>query len=406
LTQALRTIEEFVVAVRPGAVRGDEALAMIGLLARFERAAASGIALLSPVVVETGAFAKAGHASAPEWLAAVSGSSSGVAKGRLAAAERAAVSPALVGALREGELSPSELQLVTKAAASAPGAVDSLLEMKAQGAGHQELSDEAARLRCAARCAETARAQRARVHQLRHLRTHQAEGGGIRGEFFCDEVVWARVAPGLEADAKARWKAAGPQRESLDAYRLDAFVDYLAGRGSGGTARPHTLVLVDAGALQRGTAEGGELCEIDGIGPVSVEAAAELLGEGTVQFIVRSGIDIRTVTRSTRTIAQRISVALIARDRCCVVPGCGKRLGLEDDHCQVEFGKGGPTELGNLARLCGPHHSMKSHGGWRLDGGPGHWTWVAPPNAPTAGRIARERKVAVAKATRNRPNQR
>ena len=45
-------------------------------------------------------------------------------------------------------------------------------------------------------------------------------------------------------------------------------------------------MIIDAGALRRGTAEGGELCEIEGIGPVSVDAATELLGEGGLQFLV------------------------------------------------------------------------------------------------------------------------
>jgi hypothetical protein len=282
--------------------------------------------------------------------------------------------------------------------------------MVAGGASHQELSDEANRLRTTARCRESARIRRERVHQLRHFRWHQDPNGGIRGEFFCDEVAFARVAPVIEAGAKARWQAAGAQREPLDAHRLDALLDLLSGTRStgasaGSSARPHTLVLIDAEALRRGSTKTGELCEIDGIGPVSVDAATELLGEGTVQFIVRSGVDIRTVSRTTRVLAQRIAMALVVRDRSCAVPGCGKRLGLENDHYETDFSKGGPTELANLARLCGPHHAMKTHGGWRLQGNAGAWKWAPPLHPPSAGRIARAGKVAVAKANRNTPRQ-
>jgi hypothetical protein len=209
----------------------------------------------------------------------------------------------------------------------------------------------------------------------------------------------------LEAKTKARWSAAGENgrgREPFEAYRLDTFIDLLSKR-AGSNSTVQTLVLVDARSLKRGTTKGDETCEIDGIGPVSVDAAVELLGEGNVQFIVKDGVDIRTVTKSSRTVAQRTMAALMARDRVCAVPGCGKRLGLEDDHREIDFHDGGPTTFENLARLCGPHHDMKTHGGWRLTGKAGHWSWVPPPRPPTAGRIARTRRLAAAKAGRSSP---
>jgi hypothetical protein len=55
---------------------------------------------------------------------------------------------------------------------------------------------------------------------------------------------------------------------------------------------------------------------------------------------------------------------------------------------------------------CAPRTTdMKAHGGWRIEGGPGHWRWIAPAKPPSAGAIARTRKVAAAKtmARRNNP---
>ena len=111
-----------------------------------------------------------------------------------------------------------------------------MLDLIEQGASQQELSDTAARLRAAKRSRETERVRRARVHTQRYFRWHQDENGGIRGEFFADEIAWARVAPGLEAEAKARWKAAGAAAgDSLEAHRMDALIDILgAGDGDGG----------------------------------------------------------------------------------------------------------------------------------------------------------------------------
>ncbi len=167
--------------------------------------------------------------------------------------------------------------------------------------------------------------------------------------------------------------------------------------GPGPGPRPRTLIIVNAESLRRGTTEGDELCEIEGIGPVSVAAAKELLSEGGFQYLVKEGFDIKTVTRSTRVVANCIDMALVVRDRLCARPGCGNRLGLERDHRQLDYGNDGPTELDNLVRLCPSCHKLKTDGGWRLEGRPGAWKWVAPAKPPSAQQMARVRKVAVAK---------
>jgi hypothetical protein len=412
LKNAVGIMQRVVHEANPALVSGDEARAIVGLFAEAERAAASGIALFSPVVVETGSFAKAGHGSAADWLGSVAGTSAGAAKGRLAAAERAAGDPALTEALHEGELSSAQLKVMSETASLGPEAVATLLELNEEGASQQELSDTAARLRAGARNKESERARRDRVHQGRYFRWRQSPEGGIKSEMWCDEIAWAKVAPQLEAEAKERWKAAG-KGESLEAHRLDALLDLLAraggdgGKGPGSGARPHTLVIVDAQALRRGSTEGDELCEIEGIGPVSVDAVVELVGEGGMQLLVKDGVDITTVTSTRRDLPQRVEAALVVRDRTCVVTGCGKRHGLEGDHCHIDYDDDGPTCLDNLARLCPEHHALKTYGGWRLEGGPGHWKWIAPAHPKSAGFIARARQLAAAKAkakaNRNNP---
>jgi hypothetical protein len=384
----------------------------VDLLSETERWAASGVALFTPVVVRSGSYTKSGHGSAQEWLGSLSGTSAGQAKGRLAAAERAAVDPLLTEALHEGELSAEQLKLMARAATEAPESTGALLELVEQGGSHQELSDTVARQRAARRSRESERAREDRVHAQRHFRWRQDPEGGIRGEFFCGEAEWARVSPLLEKEAKGRWTAVG-DGSSYDAHRLDAFLDLLGRRsggpggadGAGHGARPHTVVLIDAAALRRGTTEGDELCEIEGIGPVSVAAASELIGEGGLSYVVREGVDIRTVTKRTRAVAACIDIALLVRDRKCGVPSCGKRHGLERDHRVVDYGDGGPTELKNLVRLCPEHHDLKTYGGWRLEGEPGNWKWVAPAHPKSAQQIARARKLAAvrAKAKRNDP---
>jgi hypothetical protein len=116
-----------------------------------------------------------------------------------------------------------------------------------------------------------------------------------------------------------------------------------------------------------------------------------------VRFIIKEGTDIRTVTKSSRDLARRPPLALAARDRPVCV-GCGKRLGLQADHCFVDYAKDGPTESTTWP-CCAPHHDMKTYGGWTLiRTKEGTWLWQAPKNPPSAGAIARAKKLAVAQA--------
>src|SRR3984957_15681120 len=271
LDRIVGELQEVVRTSTPESVSGDQARRFVERFAEVERVSASGVALFTPVVTRTGSHAKKGHASAQEWLGQVSGSSTGAAKGRLAAAERAAADPTLTDALHEGGLSSAQLAVVTNAAAEAPESTADLLELVDSGASHQELSDTAARKKAAARSRETDRLRRARVHTNRHLRVHQVDTGGVQGQFFCDDVEWARVAPRIEARAKELWKAAGGGSEPLEAYRLDAPIEQLSGSdGTGGPSAPskgsrcQSIVVIDAAALRRSTTEGDELCEIEG----------------------------------------------------------------------------------------------------------------------------------------------
>jgi hypothetical protein len=395
-------------------------MALVEGLSQLQKAAASGIALFAPVVVETGSFAKAGHSSAPDWLGSVSGSSTGAAKGLLSAAGRAALSPELTEALHEGDLSSDQLKVITKTIGEDTGATGELLGLIGEGVSHKELTDTSEQMRSAARSRESERVRRERVHNSRYFRWHQDEDGGIRFSGFCDEVSWSHVEPVLEAETLRRWKAAGSGAsggDSLEAHRLDAFIDLM---GSGPlsspvpdaadadpsdaperpsrSSRPHTVVIINAESLRRGTTQGDEVCEIAGIGTVSVAAATELIGEGGFQYLVKEGFDIKTMTKTNRQVDKCIETALLVRDRVCVRPGCGNRLGLERDHWRVDYGDRGPTELDNLCRLCPECHAMRTYGGWKLTGGPGHWGWVAPKNPPSAGYIARKRKLEAQKA--------
>ena len=110
IEQAVRLMRDVVRRPIPVGLSGASARRYVTLFSEAERVAASGVALFTPKVVETGEHTKEGHGSAAEWLGKLSGSSSGAAKGRLAAASRAAKDPLLTEALHEGELSSAQLR--------------------------------------------------------------------------------------------------------------------------------------------------------------------------------------------------------------------------------------------------------------------------------------------------------
>jgi hypothetical protein len=150
---------------------------------------------------------------------------------------------------------------------------------------------------------------------------------------------------------------------------------------------PKTWVLIraDLDALRRGSVGPGEVCEIPGVGPVPVSHAREVLGDALCHLVITNGIDVTTVCTLGRHVPEALRVAIIERDRSCVVPGCGRDLALENDHWQVDFAKGGEASLDNICRLCRWHHHLKTHQGWRLTKREGEWHFLPPGTDPPTG---------------------
>jgi len=139
---------------------------------------------------------------------------------------------------------------------------------------------------------------------------------------------------------------------------------------------------IDLEAMLRGHAISGETCQIPGFGPVPVAAARALLGEAILELVITKGTDVTTVVSDSRYIAKALRIALEERDQTCVVPGCGRSDPLEIDHWQVDFKDDGPTSIDNLSRICSWHHDLKTHRGWKLEGGPGQWKFVKSDRSP------------------------
>ena len=131
--------------------------------------------------------------------------------------------------------------------------------------------------------------------------------------------------------------------EPSQAYMADALVSLVTKSGGSVPTGPKALahLRVDIAALRRGNTEPGEMCEIAGVGPVSVAIARELLGDSIAKVLVTSATDVHSICNLGRAVPARLHSALVERDRCCVVPGCSSTYNLEIDHRVVPFANGG-----------------------------------------------------------------
>jgi hypothetical protein len=426
----------------PDRLSGADATSIYGSLAGAERLVLAGKALLAPRIEASGVWRDSGHRDAASLLASVEGVSAGQARRTLAVGQRLGELPGTEQAVRRGELSGPKVTELTGAGIVDPTREADLLA----GADSEPLArvkERCLRAR-AASAASDPRATTRAIHAGRHFSSWtDAEGAFCyQGRDTADRG--ARLVSHLGSVAKGLRRArhrAGERGEPEAALRADALYALVTRRtrGSGtdsdpdldldldpdpdpdpdldpgpggdpmegalaatpaagpGPIDPDTLALVDRPPpcsvgvrVDLDVLFGGEdppegVCELDGIGPVPVAMARDLVNDAFVRLVFHRAGDIRAVSHLGRTIKASLRTAVVERDRHCVVPGCRVSSGLEIDHT-LPITEGGPTELDNLALLCHHHHHLKSYGGWTLartgtteDSTP---KWSFTPDAP------------------------
>jgi hypothetical protein len=118
---------------------------------------------------------------------------------------------------------------------------------------------------------------------------------------------------------------------------------------------------------------------------LSADQIAAWCGREDVSVVVKPVIDLhQRLETAGYTPTGRIREHVIARDRTCVFPWCGRnarRCDLDHvipyDHLHPD--RGGPTATDNLAPLCRRHHRLKTRGRWRYTmTTPGVFVWTSP----------------------------
>src|SRR5579875_896087 len=172
--------------------------------------------------------------------------------------------------------------------------------------------------------------------------------------------------------------AVPPNAVPPGAEASDAVAHGLSARPAGRRVPVEVVVVVDYQALIRGHTQDGEVCYVEGFGPVPVAVARRFMQDSFVAVVLKNGVDIRKVVHLGRRPTRMQMTALRVRDPRCVVPGCESTEGLEVDHIP-EWEHTHHTTLDELARECAFHHDQRTYQGATLTGGPGHWHWTPPP---------------------------
>jgi hypothetical protein len=376
-------LREASVTFEPKDFSGEDAEGIVSVADAIGRLSASIKLRAAGRVEETGHYEHQGHRTAGQWLAGKTGEPTGKSISDLEALKAAERHPVVENALRKGELSIGRARQISSAADRFPDKAKELVEASLTQ-GHHEFTKNCDTVRFASRSTEDEITRHERMRRSRSCRlwTDPEGFGRIDAKLTTDAFAVVKgTIEGFEREVFSKARKDGAH-ESRQAYLADALVEMAKASGSGtpvgtttksATTKTLVRIRVDLDALMRGYAEAGEVCEIPGVGRVSVPIARAVLGESLLELVITNGKDVSTVVSDSRYIRKALNIALEERDPTCVVPGCNATDFLQRDHWRKDFAKKGKTEIDNLARLCGFHHRQKTHGGWVLGGGPGSW---------------------------------
>ena len=114
--------------------------------------------------------------------------------------------------------------------------------------------------------------------------------------------------------------------------------------------------------------------------PLSAEAARRLACDAKiVAAVLGTAGEILDIGRTARAVPRAIRRALVARDGGCAFPGCDRPPAWCHAHHIIHWAHRGPTALTNLVLLCGHHHRVVHHHGWRVHIGPEGLPIFTPP---------------------------
>jgi hypothetical protein len=200
---------------------------------------------------------------------------------------------------------------------------------------------------------------RALVRETRSL-TLRRDGEMIRINGWVDVEAGERLRAILEPGPPAK-----EDTRSTPARRADRLMDIL----NGSSKRPNITVHVDSEKLLDrlpglSETDDGTFLSADEIRRIACDACLTRVVFGP------DGQPL-DVGRTKRLVTPAMRIAVIARDRECVFPGCDITNRWCDVHHIIHWADDGMTRIENLVLLCRHHHMLVHEGGWTLTGNPG-----------------------------------
>ena len=377
--------------------RFDQATAIHGVeqWTAIVNAAAAARSLLAARALECGV--PVGASDDASWLASATGTTSARAKETIRAGRSMRTQRRTREAATNGRLSADQAAAITDAVDADPTAEDRLND-EAERTSLGELRNACAKTK--ANADPDPSATERRIHAGRHVRRYRDAGGAEHLHATGTKVEMAKIDQALRPiiDEVFNERRGDGPRESLETYAFDALVRLADGSSAasavGKNGQPKLrylgLLRIDWEALVRGIAEANEICEINGLGPIPVATARELLGESILKLVITKGEDVLHVTHLGRGPNAAQKVALLWQQPVCSREGCGRTGRLEADH-RDDYARVRCTELGNLDHYCDPDHDLKTRFGWALVEGTGKRPMV-PPDDPRHPKNAAARR--------------
>ncbi|MFI5048019.1 MAG: hypothetical protein ACHQIG_13215 [Acidimicrobiia bacterium] len=262
-----------------------------------------------------GAHRAHGHADGPDWVAAMTGTTSSEARDALRTVAGVEECPETRDALVTGQVSMAQAGEIVRAEREAPGSEHDLLDV----AKHQSLGAVRKHARWRRLEATDREELRAKQHAARSVRHWTDELGMVAGTFRLEPVAGTRFVKRLERETDRRWRAArrDGHDEPRDALAADAFVDLIGTdeptttidggdaigsatntrkRGRRRSVNADVVIVQSAEAARRGHVHPGEVCHVVGGGPIAASEVEELIAAGAfVKAVLHDGTQVTHV---------------------------------------------------------------------------------------------------------------
>lgn len=348
-------------ALRDGEVPRNDELFWLEFLACVRNSADAAFSEAALRLKRSETFKQAQFLSAEACTAFVSGSSKADAHRVIKTAERLEEHPQLREDFAAGHISLAQVSMVAEGASLIPESFDTLLDFACNDT-HEALEKELRRVRAIGLTPkdETEARRKTRFR----IRPADRFGHFISGYMLNDQIATLSAVAMPITNQIFRTSQRDGSFVSREHCFAQAIVE-LAKRACGGEGkgpRPHITYVVSKDAADRGEVRYGERCEIQGVGPVSLESMRALMNDAYVSFVVTDFDHSENKYRPSTNLKR----AMDAFGTTCTMLGCDNEI-CDRDHNE-ERRDGGKTSRRNMDQLCRQHHTYKTKHRMKLVG--------------------------------------